>query len=517
MHHTVTGILVTAGLDRSDGSIIGFCPGAVLDLNVRAEGRQIDAVKLQIRMGILAELRIIVAGSGGPHIQEGNRIVVVGQPAVAGNGIIAVFTGVQEGSPFLVGQVHGDAHALEYIRQVFTDRLVAFAGVVQIFDGGEIGEGLGGFIKFIVLLQNLHRFRPVGFIGIFRHVPVTGILVRGTGFLIELIDTVRIGQAQRDERRRGLLTGLADFGHDVVPVIQQADRIADFSHGLLGIFTGQFTAFRQNAGIDVPADIVGAHLGTHHEFGRVFLFQGRDFVVGNIVDHLPVAVLVVGQHVVGVIGQIEVDLLHLDGIRQIVVFVLGQGDQGVMIPLGHGVGAVADIGRGIGCPGFAGHDILTDRKEGRESQQLVPVGNIVVQGYDQRLVIGGFHSQFVRIALDHFKHITVVSTQFFGSGAFPCEFKILGRYILAVGPLQAVHQRISIGRGTVIVDDGFRKLRRTGRNNHKSAFLILGPGGQPGKQMRDQGGAVHSGVQGRIQRIRLGSDADIDGSLGFFG
>ena len=141
MHHAVAGRLVCAGLDGGDGGVIGLSPGGVFHLQVHAVGGQVDGEHLQFAVLALAELGVIVAGAGNPHIQEGNGIVAVGQPAVAGHGVVAVLAGVQEGVPFLVGQVHGHADTGNHALQVFADQLVAFIGVVQVFNGREVGEG----------------------------------------------------------------------------------------------------------------------------------------------------------------------------------------------------------------------------------------------------------------------------------------------------------------------------------------------------------------------------------------
>ena len=92
--------------------------------------------------------------------------------------------------------------------------------------------------------------------------------------------------------------------------------------------------------VHIPNNIVGADLPHHEKLIGILSFQSRNFVGGNVVDHLPVAVLEVGQVIVGVIGQIVLDLLHADVGGVIVVGVFHGGDHTVVIPGSDGVSTV---------------------------------------------------------------------------------------------------------------------------------------------------------------------------------
>lgn len=135
------------------------------------------------------------------------------------------------------------------------------------------------------------------------------------------------------------------------------------------------SSFGQQGLVDVPADIVGTDLAGDHELFGILSLQSLDFVGGNVVDQLPGAVLEVGQHVVAVIGQEELDLVHGHVVSAMEVLVLGQGDDGVVLPAGHLVSTVGNISSGIGSPSLVGNNILTNGEVGGEGQQLVPVSN----------------------------------------------------------------------------------------------------------------------------------------------
>ena len=153
VHQLVADIGVFAGFDIVDNDIIGLCPGAVCDLSVIAEVGQVNAVGPDILVRALAELTVVVAGAGDPHVEHGDRVVVGAHPAVAGDGIAAGFSGVEECAPLLVLQLHIDACGCQGALQVFADRLVGFTGVVEVSQGWEVFDLLGGLIKLIVFLK----------------------------------------------------------------------------------------------------------------------------------------------------------------------------------------------------------------------------------------------------------------------------------------------------------------------------------------------------------------------------
>ena len=192
--------------------------------------------------------------------------------------------------------------------------------------------------------------------------------------------------------------------------------------------------------------------------------------------------------------------------------ILGQGNLGVVLPASHGVRAVGDIGGRIGCPGFVGNDILAYREVAREGQQLVPVGNGVVQGHFQGLVIDRGDGQIIRIALHDFEHIAIVGAQRAGGSALPREFEITGGDRLAVRPGQAVLQRVGVGDGAIFIGNALGQFGRAVGNDLEHAVVIQRPGGQTGEQVRSQRRAVHGRVQCRVNRIRFRSDANSHGA-----
>ena len=177
-------------------------------------------------MVALAELDIVVAGRGNPHIQEADGVVVVGHPAVTGHGVVAVLPGVQEGVPLLVLQVHGDAHGSQSSSQVLTDGLVGIGGIVQVGQGGEVGELTGGLVVVVVLAQDVDGLCEVVLVGILSHIPVAVEAVVVAGVLVEL-GAVSVGHAHGYEGGSGDLTGLGDLLDDVVTIVQQGDGVAD--------------------------------------------------------------------------------------------------------------------------------------------------------------------------------------------------------------------------------------------------------------------------------------------------
>ena len=230
VHHGIAVVLVGAALDGGNQHIIGLGPGAVFNLGVQAIGGQVQAVGLDSGVVALAELNVIVAGDSDPHIQEADGVIVVGNPAVTGNGVVAGLPGVQEGVPLLVFQVHGDAHTSQNAGQVLTDGLVALIGVVQVGQSGEVGELAGGLIVVIVLRQGGNGLLEVGFISILGNIPVAVKAVVVTGVLVEL-GAVGIGHAHGNEGGSGNLTGLGDLVDDVVAVIEQGDGVTDLRLG----------------------------------------------------------------------------------------------------------------------------------------------------------------------------------------------------------------------------------------------------------------------------------------------
>ena len=401
---------------------------------------------------------------------------------------------------------------------------MGFGGVVQVGQGREVGEHAGGLVIGVVLLQSLDSGFEVGLVSVSGDVVVADIVVAVAGSLIEL-GAVGVGHAHGDEGGSGDLTGLADLFDDVVAVEQQADGVADLSLGLLSLSARQRGGSGEDVLVDVPADVVGADLAGNDEFIGILSLQAGDLVGGNVVDELPVAVLEVGEHVVDVVGEVEVDGLHRDLIGVVEVGVLDQRDDAVVLPGLHGVRAVADVGGRIGRPCVVGDDILTDREVGREGEELIPVRNIVGGGDLEGLFVERDNVQLcvgvqevavvvsrphVGVAVNDLEHVAVVGGQLGGSSALPCECEITSGDRLAVGPDKAVTQGVGVGHGAVFVLNAFGQLGRCVGNDLQVAVGILGPLGQTGEQVSEHRSAVDGGVQSRVDGVGLGGQADID-------
>ena len=206
------------------------------------------------------------------------------------------------------------------------------------------------------------------------------------------------------------------------------------------------------------------------------------------------------------------------------VGVLLEGDQAVVIPAGEGVHAVADIGGGIGGPGFVRDDVLTNGEIGREGKQLVPVRNgggggdlegLVVESLDVQLgVLGGLVGPDIVITVNNLEHVAVVGSQLLRSGALPGKGKVVRGHGLTVGPDQTIADGVGVGDGAVLVHDALHELLGGVRHDDQVAVGILRPSGQAGEQVGKQRRAVNSGVEGGVDGVGLGSQAHGDGAAG---
>ena len=467
-------------------------------------------------MGTLAELAVVVAGAGDPHVEHGDGVVIVAQPAVAGDGIIAGLSGVEEGVPLLVLQVHVDAYGRQGALQVFADRLVGFAGVVEVSQGREVLDRLGGLVELIVFFEDFDGSRVVALQSIRGDIIVSGIAVVMTGIGTEVSHAVRFCQSAGDEGGSGGLAALGDLIDDVIAVKKEGDGSADLRAGLLGFPAFQAGILGKDVLIDVPADIVGTQLAGDDKLIRILFLEGGDLIGRHFIDQLPVAVLKVCEHVVGVVRQIEIDGRHGDFVRFMVVLIFDKGDDAVVLPCSHDIGAVADIGGGICRPAFIGYDILADRHVGGESHKLVPVRDLLLCSDFQSPVVDCLDSQQLRIGihifhdgislfvllagflfLGHFviagdlvEHVPIIGSCRGVCRSLPGKLKVPCSDRLSVGPLEAVAQRIGIGDSAVFVLLAFYQLFRAVRSDLKRAVLLLLPLGQTGKGMKDQGSAV---------------------------
>ena len=240
VHHLKTDSGLGAGLDVANQNIVSLSPGAVLDLDIVAQIGQIQVINSSGLMGAAAKLNIVVAGGGDPHIQEGDGVIVVAEPAVTGDGVIAGLTGVQEGSPLLVLQLDIDAHSSQSGLDVLTNGLVTLRGVVQVGQSGEVGEHTV-LVHLVVLAEDLISLGIVVLESVGADIVVAHEAVVVAGVLIELA-AVRLGQAHGHEGGSGQLATLSNLLNDVVAVQQQSQSVADLGLGSCLLFCGHLSS-----------------------------------------------------------------------------------------------------------------------------------------------------------------------------------------------------------------------------------------------------------------------------------
>ena len=491
--------VIGAALDGADEHVIGLSPGAVLNLYVIAVRSEVKVVDSGLGVCALTELDVVVAGAGDPHVKEADGVVVVGEPAVTSDRIFAVLSGVQEGVPLLVLKLHVDADIGKSTLEILSDSLVAVVGVVEVGEGREVGELLGSLIILVILLESIYSGLEVAVESVSGNIVVAVEAVVVACVLIEF-GAVGIGDTHSNEGGSGKLAALSNVVDDVVAVEEKSDSVADLFLSLLSLGAGEGAVSGKDILVDVPADIVSTDLADDLELIGIVLLEVGYLVGGNVVDELPVAVLEVGELVVGVIGEIELDLGHGDAGGVYEMLILLNGDAAVVLPRSDGVGAVADIGGGVGRPGFVGDDILSYGVVAGECKQLVPISNRVVEGYFKGLGVESLDSELsvgvdelgdgvavlveligilglpnLGVALNDLEHIAVVGCKSGGSGAVPCEFKVVCGDVLTVGPLQTVSESVGIGDGAVIVDFALGQLGRCVGNDLEVTLGILSP------------------------------------------
>ena len=346
MHHLHARLSVAGGLDLAD-----------------------QAVELGV-----GPLGVVVAAAGDPHIQEADGVVVVAQPAVAGNLIVAVLTGVQEGGPLLALQRHCGAQLAPHLLQRLADLLMGGAFIVQIGDGGQaLAVGIAGLSQQLLGLGQIGLVGPGG-----RVIIVAAHFAEGRSFR-------SIAQALGHERAGRDLAGFANLLADIVAVDRQRERLAD-------------QRIVKRSGLRVVAHIVGADLALFVELRRGR--QRVNLVVGDSVDEIQFAGLECRQ-----LGCVILHQRELQGVRASqavhvpVVLVLDHRDVGAGHPLSNLVGAVADVGGSVHSPGFAvclNSRLLNGSVRG-ERGQLQEIRRAGRQRDLQRVVVQSFDLQRIRI------------------------------------------------------------------------------------------------------------------------
>ena len=206
------------------------------------------------------------------------------------------------------------------------------AGVVgAVLDGGEalavrvtsIGHQLFGLLEVGVVV-------------------VADVGLAAVGIVHEVALVVH--DAGANQRSGGGVDALHDGVGNVVTVNGQAQSLAD-----LGI--------RERLLLIVQGDVVGAQDGVNVEVAAVLsLGQAGDLIGGDVLDELCLTAVVGGVGSAGILEQKQGDGVgnDLGGIPAAdVVRVLGQNNTLGGDPIGDHVGAVADVGVGLGAPGVA--------------------------------------------------------------------------------------------------------------------------------------------------------------------
>lgn len=91
MHQGESLFLISERLNLADNHVVSFGPSLIFVLAVNRGGG----------VRALAKLAVIVSAVGRPHVEESNRVIVIGEPAVTGDGIIPFFSRFKERVPFL--------------------------------------------------------------------------------------------------------------------------------------------------------------------------------------------------------------------------------------------------------------------------------------------------------------------------------------------------------------------------------------------------------------------------------
>ena len=124
VHELEALLLIGLRIDGFDEDVVGVGPGAALDGHVVPEVGKVEVVGRNTLMVALAELRVVIARTGSPHVEHADRIGVVHDPTVTRDGEVSRLAGIEECGPLLVLHGHLDAHGRERGLQVLTDGLV---------------------------------------------------------------------------------------------------------------------------------------------------------------------------------------------------------------------------------------------------------------------------------------------------------------------------------------------------------------------------------------------------------
>ena len=445
---------------------------------------------IEVSVGVLT---IVVAVAGAEQLNHVGRIVVVHDPAVTGNIVLACTTSGGEGGPLHLVDGQGNAQIAPSLLQVLCQRHMVAGIVGAVLDGG-VALAIGVASLFQQLLSLGHICLVISC-----NVGRTAVRV-----IVEV--ALLVHDARADHVGSGRVGALHDGVGNVVAVDGQSQSLAD-----LGIL--------ESIALQVHADVVGAQNGVNIEVAAVLcLGQAGDLVGGHILDQDSLAAVVSSEGSGRVLQQQQGDAVRNDlGVIPAadVVGVLGQNDTLGGSPLGDHVGAVGDEGLSGGAPCIAVglNGSLLHRAHGCECGHLVEVGAGVSQNDGQGLaVIACLDVQSVGITglscvktIDHAQAGRCIGSS--GSRishTLEAVLEVLSGQVGAIAPLQTVTHGEGPGQAVLT---GSPALSLATNN-----FVVL-VDDQQGLEDGDDGvGAINSAVQRGIQSLGVGAVLDGEAS-----
>ena len=445
---------------------------------------------IKVSVGVLT---IVVAVVGAEQLDHVGRIVVVHDPAVTGNIVLACTTSGGEGGPLHLVDGQGDAQIAPSLLQVLCQRHMVTGIVGAVLDGG-VALAIGVASLFQQLLS----------LGQICLVVISNVGRAAVCVVVEV--TVLVHDARADNVGSSRVGALHDGVGNVVAVDGQSQSLAD-----LGILEG--------IALQVHADVVGAQNGVNIEVAAILcLGQAGDLVGGHVLDQDSLTAVVSSEGSGRVLQQQQGDGVRDDlGVIPAanVVGVLGQHDALGRGPVGDHVGAVGDEGLSGGAPAVAVclNSCLLHRAHSCECGHLVEVGAGISQNDGQGLaVVACLDVQSIGITglccvktIDHAQAGCCVGS----CGIRVCHtleavLEVLSSQVGAVAPLQAVTHGEGPGQAVLAC---FPALSLAADH-----FVVL-VDQQQGLEDGDDGvRGINSGVQSRIQGLGVGAVLDGEAS-----
>ena len=430
-------------------------------------------------------MAVIVAVVALEDLKEGERIVIVCNPAVAGHFKGTCRTGCQEDVPFLLCDLALDAELFfPHVLESFCNTQMQSCGVGGVLKGREaftvritrLGKELSCFLNILLVIGR-----------------ISGEIIAAN--LTESRIAFR-NLLSNDCRCRDFAL-LGNGLNNVVAVDRQRQSLSD-SRIIKGFL------------LRLECEIIRTNLIDGAEV--LALLQSIEFVNRQLEHIVELAVVISCQLCVVVFQKDKLQSAIGNLVRIIIIRVLHIGNALFVAPIGQHHRAIADERRRIlGPTVVAFNNILANRIIDRECQKLIKVraGSCQLNGHvgvvhlcnTQRGRIG-FALIHISAALDHVKQVCIVGSRFRGSGTLPGIDEIVHRDRLTIGPLDVVAQG-DVPSQTVIADVNLFCLAK----NRVAVLIELV---DAFKRMDRIAGAVHGLVQGRVQSLRLRADTSRD-------